>query len=152
MDRYYNELWEMSPMSRIGCGTPVFAAIFVMLFLLLSSCATKTKVEYVDREVIKYQKEVIHDTLLQDTHDSIFVNVFQRGDTVFSTKYIEKTKYRDRVVTITDTCYRDSIQTQINEVVKVEEQTPTWCYYCLGLCVLFILFLIYRVVKWLQIH
>ena len=139
-------------MNRIGCGSPIVVTIFIAALIFFSSCATKTKVEYVDREVIKYQKEVIHDTLLQDTHDSIFVNVFQRGDTVFSTKYVEKTKYRDRVVTITDTCYRDSIQTQIKEVVKVEKQTPTWCYYCLGLCVLFILFLIYRVVRWLQIR
>ena len=71
--------------------------LFVLFaVLMICSCATKTKIEYVDREVVKYQKQVVHDTLINNIHDSVYHTVFQRGDTIYDTKYVEKTKYRDR--------------------------------------------------------
>lgn len=149
---YFSNLWDESPMGKIGCGTPLLVASIVVIVLLLSSCATKTKIEYVDREVVKYQKQVVHDTLMQHTHDSIYHTVFQRGDTIYDTKYIEKTKYRDRVVIKTDTCYRDSIQVQIKESVVEKQKIPKWCYYCLGVCVLFIIFAFIKLIRWLQIR
>jgi hypothetical protein len=135
-----------------GCGTPMIAAILIIAIMLFGSCATKTKIEYRDREVVKVQKQVVHDTLLQHTHDSIYHTVFQKGDTIFDTKYIEKTKWRDRVVVKTDTCYRDSIQTQIKETVVEKTKVPKWAYYCLGICVLFIIFAILKLIRWLQIR
>lgn len=148
----YNKLWDESPMGKIGCGTPLLVATIVAIVLFLSSCATKTRIEYVDREVVKWQKEVVHDTLMQHTHDSIYYTVFQKGDTVYSTKYVEKTKWRDKIVVKTDTCYRDSIQTQIKETVVEKQKIPKWCYFCLEFCVLFIIFAFIKLVRWIQIH
>ena len=148
---YYNKLRKESPMSRISCGSPIVVTIVITLILAFSSCATKTKIEYVDREVVKYQKQVVHDTLINNIHDSVYHTVFQKGDTVYDTKYVEKTKWRDRVVVKTDTCYRDSIQVQIKESVIEKQKIPKWCYYCLGVCVLFIIFAIIKFVKWLRI-
>lgn len=148
----YNKLWDESPMGKIGCGTPLLVATIVAIVLFLSSCATKTRIEYVDREIVKWQKEVVHDTLMQHTHDSIYYTVFQKGDTVYSTKYVEKTKWRDKIVVKTDTCYRDSIQTQIKETVVEKQKIPKWCYFCLGFCVLFIIFAFIKLVRWAQIH
>lgn len=118
---------------------------------MVCSCATHKSIEYVDREVVKYQKEVVHDTLIQHTHDSVYHTIFQKGDTLYDTKYVEKTKYRDRVVVKTDTCYRDSIQTVINESVKEKQIIPKWCYISLLVCGLFIIFAIIKVTKWLRI-
>ena len=120
--------------------------------LMICSCATKTKIEYVDREVVKYQKQVVHDTLINNIHDSVYHTVFQRGDTIYDTQYVEKTKYRDRVVVKTDTCYRDSIQVQIKESVVEKQKIPKWCYYCLVVSVLFIIFALIKLIRWLQIR
>jgi hypothetical protein len=125
--------------------------LFVAILFITSSCATKTKIEYVDREVVKYQKEFVHDTLVQHTHDSIYHTVFQKGDTIYDTKYVEKTKYRDRVVYKTDTCYKDSIQTVIKESVKEKQIIPKWCYFCLVVCAIFLIFAIRKLIRWLQI-
>lgn len=150
---YFIRLWNESfHINNLGCGTPIYAIIIFGVLFLLSSCATKTKIEYVDREVVKWQKEVVHDTLINNIHDSVYHTVFQRGDTIYDTKYVEKTKYRDRVVVKTDTCYRDSIQVQIKESVVEKQKIPKWRYYCLGVCVIFIIFAFIKFVRWLQIR
>jgi len=149
---FYNRLWEESPMGRIGCGSPIVATIIITLILVFSSCATKTKIEYVDREVVKYETKIQHDTLINNIHDSVYHTVFQKGDTIYDTKYVEKTKYRDRVVVRIDTCYRDSIQTVIKESVKEKQIIPKWCYYLLVFSIIVIIFAIVKVIRWLQIH
>ena len=149
---YYNKLWEESPMGRIGCGSPIVAAIVITLILVFSSCATKTKIEYVDRDVVKYETKIQHDTLINNIHDSVYHTVFQKGDTIYDTKYVEKTKYRDRVMVKTDTCYRDSIQTVIKESVKEKQIIPKWCYYCVVVSILFVIFAIIKAIRWIQVH
>lgn len=139
-------------MGRIGCGSPVVATIIITLILVFSSCATKTKIEYVDREVVKYETKVQHDTLINNIHDSVYHTVFQKGDTIYDTKYVEKTKYRDRVVVRIDTCYRDSIQTVIKESVKEKKIIPKWCYFCIVISILVIIFASVKVLRWLQVH
>ena len=139
-------------MGRMGCGSPIVAAIIITLILVFSSCATKTKIEYVDREVVKYETKIQHDTLINNIHDSVYHTVFQKGDTIYDTKYVEKTKYRDRVVVRIDTCYRDSIQTVIKESVKEKQIIPKWCYYLLVFSIIVIIFAIVKVIRWLQIH
>lgn len=147
---FYNRLWEESPMGRMGCGSPIVAAIIITLILVFSSCATKTKIEYVDREVVKYETKIQHDTLINNIHDSVYHTVFQKGDTIYDTKYVEKTKYRDRVVVRIDTCYRDSIQTVIKESVKEKQIIPKWCYYLLVFSIIVIIFAINKIIRWLQ--
>ena len=139
-------------MGRIGCGSPIVATIVITLILVFSSCATKREIQYVDRDVVKYETKIQHDTLINNIHDSVYHTVFQKGDTIYDTKYVEKTKYRDRVVVKTDTCYRDSIQTVIKESVKEKQITPKWCYYLLVFSIIVIIFAIVKVIRWLQIH
>ena len=146
----FNKMWNESPMGKSGCCTPIIATVVVFMLLMLSSCATKSHIEYVDREVVKYQKEFVHDTLIQHTHDSVYHTVFQKGDTVYDAKYVERTKWRDRVVYRTDTCYRDSIQTQKTKIKVEKKVVPKWCYFCLGCCVIFIIFAIRKLIQWLQ--
>lgn len=149
---FYNRLWEESPMGRIGCGSPIVATIVITLILVFSSCATKREIQYVDRDVVKYETKIQHDTLINNIHDSVYHTVFQKGDTIYDTKYIEKTKYRDRVVVRIDTCYRDSVQTVIKESVKEKQIIPKWCYYLLVFSIIVIIFAIVKVERWIQIH
>ena len=148
---YYEKLWH-DTMFGNGCSSQLyFMAVVVGIILFFCSCATKTKVEYVDREVVKYNTIVQHDTLIRDTHDSIYHTIFQKGDTVYDTKYVERTRWRDRVAVKSDTCFRDSIQIQIKETVVEKTKIPKWCYYCLGLCAIFLIFAILKLLRWLKI-
>lgn len=125
--------------------------IITLLALLLCSCATRTKIEYVDREVVKYETKVQHDTLRENLHDSVFVSVEKRNDTVFSTKYIERTKYRDRIVEKYDTITKDSIIVQTKEEVVEKRVVPKWCYICLAVCIVFVGFFVIKILRWLKI-
>ena len=149
---FCNRVWEDLPMGRIGCGSPIVAVIVVAIILVFSSCATKREIQYVDREVVKYETKIQHDTLINNIHDSVYHTVFQKGDTIYDTKYVEKTKYRDRVVVRIDTCYRDSIQTVIKQNVIEKQKIPKWCYFCVVISILVIIFAIVKVIRWLQIR
>lgn len=149
-DELYARIMHETLTQRNGCGQPMLATIIIAIILMLSSCATKKQIEYVDREVVKYQKEIVHDTLIQHTHDSVYHTVFQKGNTVYDTKYVEKTKWRDRVVYKTDTCYRDSVYTQTKEKTVEKQIIPKWCYFCLVVCAIFLIFAIRKIMRWLQ--
>lgn len=146
----YARIMQESLMYRNGCGQTMLAMVIIAIILVFSSCATKKQIEYVDREVVKYETKIQHDTLINNIHDSVYHTVFQKGDTIYDTKYVEKTKWRDRVVYKTDTCYRDSICTQIKEKTVEKQTIPKWCYYCLVVCVIFIIFAIRKLIQWLQ--
>lgn len=125
--------------------------LYIFLFAaILCSCATKTKIEYRDREVVKYEKQYVHDTIRIERHDSVYHTIFQKGDTVYDTKYIEHTHWRDRVVEKHGTCYKDSIQTEYKETVKEVVKYPKSYWYLLGFSVLVIIFAIYKLTRWLR--
>jgi uncharacterized protein YcfL len=127
--------------------------IFAILSLfILTGCATKTKIEYVDREVVKYETKVQHDTLINNVHDSIYHTIFQKGDTIYDTKYVEKTKYRDRIVYQNDTCWRDSVATEYKETVKEVVKIPKIYRVALLISILSIIFAILKLTKWLKIR
>lgn len=97
--------------------------LFISTFVLIiccSACKTIERIEYVDRNHYIERS----DTLIQYDRDSIFVNQFVKGDTVFKTKYVEKIKYKDRIVIERDTLKITNTKT-IKETVKV---VPDWCY------------------------
>ena len=116
--------------------------ITILLSFLFLSCATKKEIEFVDREVVKTQ----HDTLVVDVHDSVFHTIYQRGDTIYNTKYVEKTKYKDRIVEKTDTCYLDKVQKRTIE----KKIIPKWCYYSLLITIGLLIFAIIKLYKWLK--
>jgi hypothetical protein len=121
----------------------------IVALVLFSSCATKKQIEYRDREVVKYVTKVHHDTLINNVHVSIYHTIFQKGDTIYDTKYVYRTKYRDKIVAKTDTCYKDSIQVQEKTNIKEKKVIPKWCYFSLFLSVLFIIFVIIKIKAWL---
>jgi len=60
---------------------------------------------------------------------------------------------RDSLLVYVSRC--DSLKEELSNkkyVVEEKLKTPKWCYYCLGVCALFIIFAFIKLVRWLQIH
>jgi hypothetical protein len=147
------KIWNDCTNNIGGCFLPTMQiAIFVIVALLLfTSCATKTKIEYRDRDVNHYVTKEVHDTLIDKTTDSVYVNVYMKGDTVFKEKYKEKTRWRDKIVIKNDTCWRDSVITEYKETVKEIVKYPNTYWWFLGISIISIIFAFVKVLKWLRI-
>lgn len=127
----------------------LFVSTIVMLNVL-TSCSMLKKIEYRDLVVDHYNTVTVHDTTKIKEKDSTYHFIRVVNDTIYDTKYVEKTKYRDRVVVRIDTCYRDSIQTVIKKSVKEKQIIPKWCYFCVVISILVIIFAINKIIRWLQ--
>jgi nitrogen fixation/metabolism regulation signal transduction histidine kinase len=126
--------------------------LVVGLFLLLTSCATKTKIEYRDRDVNHYITKVEKDTVTQHAHDSIYFEVIQKGDTVYKTKYKEKYIYLDKIQIRTDTCWRDSVVTEYKETTKEVTKIPKIFKISLIFSILCCIFALIKLIGWMQKH
>lgn len=135
-----------------GCAGQItkVIAVIALALILMSSCATKTKIEYKDRDVNHYITNTVHDTLVEKSTDSVYFSIIQKGDAVFATKYKEVTKWRDRVVEKHDTCWRDSVVTEYKENVTEKTKIPKWSWYCLGFTIIVIIFAGIKIVRWLR--
>ena len=147
----YVEQWRQQQLMNSGCGTPVLYAIIIAVIMLFSSCATKTKIEYRDRDVVKYNTSYVHDTTFVEKHDSVYHTIFQKGDTVYNTKYVERTRWRDKIVVKKDTCWRDSIVTIKKETVKEVTKIPKLFKIAFVFSILVLIFAIVKLIRWLQI-
>lgn len=131
-----------------GCGMP-FAFVFVIILsamLFLSSCATRTKIEYVDRDVYHYVTKVERDTVMESVRDSVYIH--EKGDTVWFEKW--HTKYVDKIVERHDTCWRDSLVTEYRESVKEVVKFPKTYWWFLGISIISIIFAFVKVSRWLR--
>lgn len=72
--------------------------LLLISLILCISCKTSTKIIEVPVEVIK--KEYIHDTKIDSVYIRDSIDRWQKGDTLFITKYFTKYKYVNRVDTI----------------------------------------------------
>lgn len=126
----------------------MLAVVFCMVF---SSCATRTVVEYRDRDVNHYITNTVHDTLIEKTTDSVYFEVMVKGDTVFKTKYKERTRWRDRIVERHDTCWRDSVVTEYKETTKEVVKYPKTYWWFLGISIISVIFAIIKLLKWLRV-
>lgn len=151
-DEYITKIWNNS-IGNTGCFWQTMKICLIALcVMMLASCATKTKIEYRDRDVNHYITNTVHDTLIDKTTDSVYFEVKVKGDTVFQTKYKEKTRWRDRIVERHDTCWRDSVVTEYKETVKEVTKIPKIYRYSLILSILVIIFAFVKIYRWLRIH
>lgn len=135
-----------------GCGAPTCIAVilFVVVFFF-ASCATHTKIEYRDRDVNHYITNTVHDTLIDKSTDSVYFEVKVKGDTVFATKYKEKTRWRDRIVEKHDTCWRDSVVTEYKETTKEIIKIPKIFWGSFVFSIICIIFATIKLIQWLRI-
>lgn len=148
--KMYNEWKQQQTLNNAGCGTPILAAIILFIVMVLSSCATKTKIEYRDRVVDHYITNVVHDTLIDKTTDSVYVNVYTKGDTVFFDKYKEKIRWRDRIVVKHDTCWRDSTTVIRKETTKEITKIPKLFKISFVFSILVIIFAFVKLIRYIK--
>jgi hypothetical protein len=129
----------------------LFVSTIVMLNVL-TSCSLLEKIEYRDRVVDHYITNVVHDTLIDKTTDSVYFEVMVKGDTVYQTKYKEKTRWRDRIVERHDTCWRDSVVTEYKETTKEVIKIPKIYSLSLWFSIVCIIFAIVKLTRWLRIR
>lgn len=134
-----------------GCfGASIAYGLILILVLLFSSCATKTRIEYRDRDVNHYINKEVHDTLVERITDSVYLETKQRGDTIYITKYKEKTRWKEKIVERHDTCWRDSIVKDYKEVTKKVTKYPKTYWWFMGISIISVIFAIYKIKKiWL---
>lgn len=109
------------------------ALIIAFMLLLLAGCKTIEKIEYVDR----YHNTHSTDTLIRYDKDSVFVDHFIKGDTVFKTKYVEKIRYKDKIQIVTDTIRQSEVKT----VIETKSVVPGWCYKAIIFLLIALIFL-----------
>lgn len=129
----------------------LFVSTIVMLNVL-TSCSLLEKIEYRDRVVDHYITNVVHDTLIDKTTDSVYVNVYMKGDTVFKEKYKERTRWRDKIVERHDTCYKDSIVIEYKETTKEVVKIPKIYSLSLWFSIVCIIFAIVKLMRWLRMR
>ena len=127
-------------------------AVAAVVSMILSSCITKTKVEYRDRDVNHYITNTVRDTLVDKTTDSVYFEKIVSGDTVFLTKYKERTRWRDRIVERHDTCWRDSVVTEFKETLKEVKKIPSIFKVSMLISVMCLIVGVIKLVRWVQIH
>lgn len=146
-EEYYHRLWDET-LDRCGCFTKTIAFMTVMfLAFFLSSCATKSKIEYRDRVVDHYNTVTVHDTTKIKEKDSTYHFIRVVNDTVYDTKYVERTRWRDRIVEKHDTCWRDSVATEYKETIKEVVKYPKTYWWFLGLSIISIIFAFIKLFK-----
>ena len=93
----------------------------ILIILMLPACKTTTKIVEVPVEVIK--KEYIHDTKIDSVYIRDSVDRWQKGDTLYITKWHTKFKYINKVDTLIKT---DSIPKIVSVEKKVEVNHIYW--------------------------
>lgn len=124
----------------------------ICIGLSIVSCNTTKEVSNNNQNVVNVDKVVERDTIRQIVHDSIFHTIYQRGDTIYNTKYVYKVRYRDKIVLRFDTIRHDSIVTKTQNVVVEKRVIPAWCYNCLLLSIILFCFFLVRCAIWLRKH
>ena len=147
-EEYVERIWD-EVVNGGGClkRTIVMFTIAIVMCMAFTSCATRTKIEYRDRDVYHYVTKVEKDTVTEKVHDSVYIH--SKGDTVWFEKW--HTKYVDKIVLRTDTCWRDSVVTEYKETTKEVVKVPKIYKYSLIFSILVIIFAIIKLLKWLRV-
>lgn len=128
-------------------------AVFWMIVYIVSAvvialifCGCKTKIVTVDKVrtdttyITKHQRDSIH------VHDSVFVNQWQKGDTIYQVRDRWHTEWRDRL--LHDTIYK-SIVDSVPVPYPVEKEvikrvTPWYNWLLIGGLLLAVLYLLIK--------
>lgn len=123
--RYKLPSIEWDDICRYGF-TIIVGSMLHLLLLVVTSCTTPKPV--VLERVINKTDTLYKTNYRADTfrlHDSVYVEHYTRGDTVYSQKSVWR--WRDRISVKTDTIYKAMLQTDIPRLpIPVERKLSTW--------------------------
>lgn len=121
--RYKLPSIEWDDICRYGF-TIIVGSMLHLLLLVMTSCATPKPVvlERVNKTDTLYKTNYQADTFR--IHDSIYVESYAVGDTIYKTKNVYK--WRDRVSVKTDTIYKSILRADSIPVPVPVERKATW--------------------------
>ena len=147
-EEYTKKVWEETVQNGGCLGRTLMLMVIAIVFCMaFTSCATRTKIEYRDRDVYHYVTKVEKDSVKESVHDSVYIH--EKGDTVWFEKW--HTKYVDKIVECHDTCWRDSLVTEYKETVKEVVKYPKTYWLFLGISIISIIFAFVKVSRWLRL-
>lgn len=115
---------EWDDICRYGF-TIVIGSMLHVLLLVMTSCATPKPVvleRVINKTDTLYKTNYIADTFR--VHDSIYVESYMVGDTIYKTKSVYK--WRDKVSVKTDTIYKSILRADSIPVPVPVERKATW--------------------------
>lgn len=115
---------ELDDICRYGF-TIIIGSMLHVLLLVMTSCTTPKPVvleRVVNKTDTLYKTNYIADTFR--VHDSIYVESYAVGDTIYKTKNVYK--WRDRVSVKTDTIYKSILRADTIPVPVPVEHKATW--------------------------
>lgn len=123
--RYKLPSIEWDDICRYGF-TIIVGSMLHLLLLVMTSCTTPKPVvleRVINKTDTLYKTNYIADTFR--VHDSVYVESYAVGDTIYKTKNVYK--WRDRVSVKTDTIYKAMLQTDTTRLlIPVERKLSTW--------------------------
>jgi hypothetical protein len=136
----------------MGSKIRIFIIILFLLATCVGGCGVTSNSNLIQNDSTRVELRYLHDTLISHKIDSVFVNQYMRGDTVFRDKVSERIRYRDRIVYQKDTVVRYKINTQIVKQETVKKIVPKWCWYLLAANLLIVAFFALKTyLKWKKI-
>lgn len=115
---------EWDDICRYGF-TIIIGSMLHLLLLVMTSCTTQKPVvleRVINKTDTLYKTNYIADTFR--VHDSIYVESYAVGDTIYKTKNVYK--WRDRVSVKTDTIYKSILRADTIPVPAPVEHKATW--------------------------
>ena len=120
--RYKLPSIEWDDICRYGF-TIIIGSMLHLLLLVMTSCTTQKPVErIINKTDTLYKTNYKADTFR--VHDSIYVESYAVGDTIYKTKNVYK--WRDRVSVKTDTIYKSILRADSIPVPVPVEHKATW--------------------------
>ena len=122
--RYKLPSIEWDDICRYG-STIIVGSMLHLLLLVMTSCTTQKPVvleRVINKTDTLYKTNYIADTFR--VHDSIYVESYMVGDTIYKTKNVYK--WRDRVSVKTDTIYKSILRADSIPVPVPVEHKATW--------------------------
>lgn len=123
--RYKLPSIEWDDICRYGFAIVIGSMLHVLL-LVMTSCTTPKPIvleRVINKTDTLYKTNYKADTF--QLHDSVYVEHYTRGDTVYSQKSVWR--WRDRISVKTDTIYKAMLQTDTTRLpIPVERKLSTW--------------------------
>lgn len=118
--------------------------LFIFLFCIISFTSCKT-VKVIEKPIENNSQEYIHNTDSIYIQDSIFINQYIKGDTVYKDRYKYKYIHDVKHDTILK---KDSIQVPCYITKeKITNELTWWQKTLMWLGIIFIIFIMYKLVK-----
>lgn len=127
-------------MSKAKLYIIVQLSCLAMLALLLLSGCKSQQPTVITRDSVRVEHHI--DSVYIYERDSIYIDRWRAGDTVYITKEQWRTRYKDKLQVVHDTI--NSVQER--QIVVTEKVTPRWAWYCLIACICLFAGIVARIV------